>query len=163
MRSAGLLIAISLAWPAVAHADIQTSQSAQLSIDFPKDWKVTVDAKDDAIRAVSKDSAVLFVFWVIDTADLDTATRRLHKEMFHVIAGQKWEQPRTAKLNSLPVTYLDGTGQSGSKPLDLRVGVVGPTASKKGVILFAAIDTSKKAAHDAEVKAVFDSVKPAKN
>jgi hypothetical protein len=151
---------IVMTWCAVAQAEVRTSKAAKVSIDIPAAWKM--DVKDDLMRGESADKAVALMFWVVESGDVKEATKKLDHELYQAIAKLKWEAPRKATINGLTAAYVDGHGYSVNKIVDLQVVVVGPTPSKKGVIVVAAVDHMKLEGHTAELDAIFKSLRPVK-
>jgi hypothetical protein len=161
IRTAVVVLACLLAFPSAAvHAEPKTSKAAKVTLDVPKGWKV--DVKDDTMRGESGDKQVALLMWVVDSADVDAATKKLDGELYSAVASLKWGKPTAAKVHGLKASYIDGTGRAVSGELDVKVIVVGPTATKKGVILVAAVEHAKLDAHKAEIQALFESVRPAR-
>lgn len=157
-----LAAAFGLATPRVAGATVHKSQAGKVSIDVPKKW--SVDVKDELVRAVSPNGEVAVVFWIVDSPDVKAALTKLEGELYSSIKGLKWVD-RTKKLtvNKLKGTWVEGVGVSSrSTQLDVIVFVAGPTATKKGVILFAVVDHDKYEANRRAIQAIFASLKPAK-
>ncbi len=145
----------------VAAAEVKTAKNAKVTVTTPKGYKV--DAKDDNVmRGESKDKAVAVFVWTVDTTDVASAQKMLAGELYSSVAGLKWDKPRTDKVNGLPAAFFDGSGRAVGAALDIAVVLVGPTATKKGVIVMAAVDHEKRAAHQAEIDTMFKSVKPLK-
>jgi len=146
----------------VAGADVHASKLAKASISIPKKWTVT--PKDELIRAVSPDNTVAFVFWVADSADTKAALKTLEGELYSSVQNLKWvDKTKSLKINRLPATWIEGVGVAASgNQLDVLVVVAGPTATKKGVIMFAAVEHEKLAANRKAIQAIFQSLKGTK-
>jgi hypothetical protein len=146
----------------VAAADVHKSQAAKVSIDIPKKWQV--DAKDELIRAVSPNSEVAVVMWVVDTPEVKAALTKLEGELYSSIQGLKWfDKTKKLKVNKLAGSWIEGVGVSARQTqLDVIVLVAGPTPTKKGVILFAVVDHDKYAANRSAIQSIFGTLKPTK-
>lgn len=160
-RMGRILAACVLMWCAVAAADVKTAKNAKVTVTTPKGYKV--EAKDDnVLRGESADKAVAVFVWTVDTTDLDAAQKMLAGELYSSVAALKWDKPRTAKVHGLPAQFFEGSGRAVGAALDIEVVLVGPTSTKKGVIVMAAVDHEKRAAHQAEIDAMLKSVTPLK-
>ena len=146
----------------LAHADTHTSKAGKASISVPAKWTVT--ATDELVRAVSPDSQVALVFWVVDSTDTKEALKKLEGELYSSVQGLKWvDKVRKVKINRLPATWVEGAGVNArSAQLDVLVVVAGPTPAKKGIIMFAAVEHEKLAANRKVIQAIFQSLKPTK-
>lgn len=144
----------------VAAADVHTNATAKLSFDAPKTYKLT--EQDTQMKGESADKAVALVFWLVDSGDADKAEHSVATELYTALASLAWDKPKPAKVNGLPATFIDGTGRTAGKALDLQMVVVGPTATKKYAILIGIVDHAKTDAHKAEITAILKSLKPAK-
>lgn len=153
-------LGIVLALAASAAAEVHTSAAAKLSFDAPKTYKLT--EQDAAMKGESDDKAVALAFWLVDSGDADHATNEVAKQFYTMIGSLQWDKPKPARVNGLAATFIDGTGRTTGKKLDLHMVVVGPTASKKYAILIGIVDGAKADAHKAEISAILKSVKSAK-
>ncbi|MBV8759820.1 MAG: hypothetical protein JO257_21200, partial [Deltaproteobacteria bacterium] len=149
-----------LALAGIAAADVHTNKQAKLSFDAPKSYKLTEE--DAQMKGESEDKAVALAFWLVDSGDADKATQAVAQQFYTALASLTWEKPKTGKVNGLAATFIDGTGRTTGKTLDLQMAVVGPTATKKYAILIGIVDHAKADAHKAEIAAILKSVKPAK-
>lgn len=162
MRAALVLLVLTLTGAGVAHADVHASKAGKASINVPKKWTVT--ATDELIRAVSPDNAVAFVFWVAESADTKAALKKLEGELYSAVQNLKWvDKTKKLKINKLPATWIEGAGVNvKAAQLDVLVVVAGPTAAKKGIIMFAAVEHEKLGANRKTIQAIFQSLKPTK-
>ena len=146
----------------VARADVHKSNAGKVSIDIPKKW--TVDAKDDLLRAQPPDGAVGLALFVVDSADVKAALARLEGELYSSVQGLKWvNNPKQVNVNRMKATFVEGVGVSGgATQLDVLVMVAGPTPTKKGVIVMAAVEHAKLAAQKKAIYAIFQSLRPTK-
>jgi hypothetical protein len=159
MRIAALVVSL-LTVSAAARADVHIAKAGKVSIDVPKTYKLTT--KDDLVSGASADNAVAIFVWIVDQPDAKQAIDLLEPQIKGMVKGQKWDGPTTAKVHGLDGFYFGGTGHSVSTTVALFVEVMGPTPTKKGVIVFAAIDATKLKDHEAEIKAIFGSLAPVK-
>lgn len=161
MRTLALSLLCLVLATGVAGATVYKSDVAKVSIDIPKTW--SVDAKDDLIRAASANGDVAFVMFVVDSADLKEALKRLEGELYSSIQGLKWvDKTKKLKVNRLSGTWVEGVGVSSrSTQLDLVVLVAG-TPAKKGVILLAVVDHDKYEANRRAIQTIFGTLKPTK-
>lgn len=153
-----LLILFALA--GAAAADVHTNAAAKLSFDAPKTYKLT--EKDAQMTGESDDKAVALAFWLVDSGDTDKAKQSVATELYTALASLAWDKPKPARLNGLAANFIDGTGRTAGKTLDLQMVVVGPTATKKYAILIGIVDHAKANAHKAEITAILKSLKSAK-
>ena len=153
-----LLVIIALA--GMAAADTHTNKATQLSFDAPKTYKLT--EQDLAIKGESGDKAVALAFWVVELGDAEKAEHDVATQFYTMIGSLQWDKPRTGKVGGLPASFVDGTGRTAGKKLDLHMAVVGPTATKKYAILVGIVDQAQAAAHQAEIATILKSLRPAK-
>lgn len=153
-------LVVLLALAASAAADVHTNAAAKVSFDAPKTYKLS--EQDATIKGESGDKAVALAFWLVDSGDADHAKAEVAQQFYRMIGSLQWEKPKPARVNGLAATFVDGTGRTTGKKLDLHMVVVGPTASKKYAILVGIVDEAKADAHEAEIAAILESVKPAK-
>jgi hypothetical protein len=156
MKSLLILCALCSA----AAADVHTNKAAKLSFDAPKTYKLT--EQDDSMHGESADKAVALAFWVVDSGDPDAAKANLTGQFYTMLASLQWDKPKAAKVNGLAANWIDGTGRTTGKKVDLQVLVVGPTATKKYAILVGIVDEKQADAHKAEITAILKSLRPAK-
>ena len=144
----------------VAAADVHTNAAAKLSFDAPRTYKLT--EQDTQMKGESEDKAVALAFWLVDSGDADKAQHEVATQFYTALASLAWDKPKAARLNGLAASFIDGTGRTAGKTLDLQLVVVGPTATKKYAILIGIVDHAKADAHKAEITAILKSLKPAK-
>jgi hypothetical protein len=156
MRIALLLL---LALAGTAAADVHASQAGKVSIDIPQKW--TVAATDEMVKSSSPDNQVALVMWVVDTTDLKESIKKLEGELVSAVQGLKWvDKVKKLKVNGIPATFVEGIGVSSrATSLDILVMVAGPTPTKKGVIVFAAVDHDKLVANRKTIQGVFATLK----
>lgn len=156
-------LAVTLLAVTAARADVHVCPPAKLSVDLPKDWHVVAGKDAGVIRAESPDKAVAVALWVIPKPDLKAATKDIDKQLVGVVKHQKWDAAQADRLHGMHAYTVEGTGVSGGgNVVDLLVVVVGPTPTKKGAIVLAAVDHAKLDAHWQEVDRILKSVAPVK-
>lgn len=153
-----LLFLVALA--GVAAADVHTNATAKLSFDAPKTYTLT--EQDTQMKGESEDKAVALAFWLVDSSDADKAEKAVAQQFYSALASLAWDKAKPARLNGLAASFIDGTGRTAGKTLDLQMVVVGPTATKKYAILIGIVDHAKADAHKAEITAILKSLKSAK-
>jgi len=153
-----LLVLVALC--GAAAADVHTNKSAKVTVDVPKTYKMT--EQDDVMRGESDDKAVALLYWNVDTGDMDEAIKKLTQELYSTVGSLQWGKPTAAKVHGLDAKWIDGTGRTLGKSLDLRVVLAGPTATKKHVMVIGIVDHAKADAHKAEIDGILKSLKPAK-
>jgi hypothetical protein len=157
-----------------AGAEIRTNTAGQVSVDIPSSWIISDTGKGQTaaqkkaaaglLVAKSKDDAVGLIFWVVDKSDATQAIKLLDKALEGKVKDIKWEnkKPLAANINGMKGIKNAGTAMIEGKEAIVMVAVVGPTPTKKGVIIFGAIDKAKVTEHKAELINIFDSLKPIK-
>ncbi len=158
-----LVLLLTLAtFGGLAHAEVYPSKAGKASITIPAKWTVT--ASDELIRAVSPDNAVALVFWVVDSADAKDGVKTLEKNLYSSVQSLRWvDKVKKVKINKLPATFIEGAGvNAAGNQLDVLVVVAGPTASKKGIIMFAAVEHEKLAPNLKAIRAIFQTLRPSK-
>lgn len=143
-----------------AGADVYKSKAGQVSIEIPKKWQVT--ATDEIIRTASPNNEIALVLWVVESADVKTGLTKLEGELYSFIQGLKWvDKTKKLKINKLPATFVEGVGVSGqAKQLDVLVTIAGPTGTKKGVIVMAAVEHDKLAANKTAIQSIVNTLRP---
>ena len=155
-----------------AGAEIRTNTTGQVSVDIPSSWIITDTSKGQTpaqkkasaglLVAKSKDDAVGLLFWVVDKSDAKQPIKLLDKALEGKVKDVKWDKPQDANINGMKGIKNAGTAMIDGKDAIVMVAVVGPTPTKKGVIIFGAIDKAKITEHKAELVNIFDSLKPVK-
>lgn len=147
-----------------AQAEVKTNASGKVSVDIPSAWKIETNPKvPGMMTAESKDKAVGLIFWVLDKGDIKEAVGLLDKALEGKVADWKWQgKPAEANLDGMKGIKNVGTAKVEGKDAFVMVAVVGPTPSKKTVLIFGAIEQSKLTEHKAELSNIFDSIKKTK-
>lgn len=156
LTSLGIVLALATS----AAAEVHTNAAAKLSFDAPKTYKLA--EQDTQMKGESGDKAVALAFWLVDSGDADHATADVAAQFYKMIGSLQWDKPKPGKVNGLAATFVDGTGRTTGKKLDLHMVVVGPTPSQKYAILIGIVDQAKADAHAAEIAAILKSVKSSK-
>jgi hypothetical protein len=160
MRALVVLVVTALA--ATASADVHVLAPAKVSVDIPASWHIDAKASN-MIRAASADQAVALVLWSIDDPSLSAATKEVDAQLVGVVKHQKWGRAQEDDLHGMRAYAVDGSGVSGGgNTVDLFVMIVGPTPSKKGAIVLAAVDHTKLDANWKALDAALRSVSPVK-
>lgn len=160
MRALIVLVVIALA--ATASADVHVLAPAKVTVDIPAAWHVDAKAAN-IIRAASPDKAIALVLWSIDDPSLSAATKEIDAQLVGVVKHQKWGRAQEDNLNGMHAYAVNGSGVSGGgNTVALFVIVVGPTPSKKGAIVLAAVDPAKVDADWKVLEATLQSISPAK-
>jgi hypothetical protein len=142
-----------------AWAEVKTLPGANVSMDVPSGWTSKSDADMTIITDPTQEAA--FIIVVSEAADLKASVAGLDAKLAKVLTDVKWAgKPKAIKLNGMDGIKNEGSGKVSGKPTDLGL-IVLTTPSKKALVVVAAVESSKKAAHGAEIKAVANSIKPA--
>ena len=156
-----------------AGAEVRTNTAGQVSVDIPSSWTIADPGKGKTpaqkkaaaglLVAKSKDDAVGLIFWVVDKSDAKQAIKLLDKALEGKVKNIAWDnkKPLDANINGMKGIKNTGSALIEGKEALVMVAVVGPTPTKKGVIIFGAIDKAKVTEHKAELVNIFDSLKPA--
>ena len=162
MRTALVLILTLAGLAGVSAAEVYPSKAGKASISIPTKWTVT--ASDELVRAVSPDSQVALVFWVVESTDTKTALKTLEGELYSSVQSLRWvDKTKKLKINRLPSTWVEGVGvNAAGNQLDVLVVIAGPTAAKKSVIMFAAVEHDKLVVNRKAIQAIFQTLKPTK-
>lgn len=155
-----MLVFALVATAGVARAEVHKNGKGKVSVDIPSSWKVK-NEKGGLLVGESKDDAVGLLFWVVDKGDADEAIKLLDKALEGKLTDVKWpNRPEKADINGLRGIKNVGTAVVNGKQAYIMVAVVGPTPTKKGVIIFGAIEQSKLTEHKAELSNIFESLAP---
>ena len=84
----------------IAAADVHTIESAKLSFDAPKTYKLT--EQDTQMKGESEDKAVALALWLVDSGDVDKAKAAVASQFYSALASLSWDKPKPAKVNGLP-------------------------------------------------------------
>lgn len=145
----------------LAFAEKHTHDAGKVEIDIPGTWKI--DKRNALLVGESKDKAVGLLFWVVEKGDVKEAIKLLDKELEGKITDVKWpKKPRNTTHNGLKGIKNTGTAKTNGKDVYVMLAVLGPTPSKKGVIVLGVIDQTKVTEHKAELENIFASLKPVK-
>lgn len=136
------------------------SKTGQVEVTIPDSWK-TDGEKDVLLTAMDPKEEVALVFMVVDKSDVDPAVKELEKQIGPMLKDQKWGKAKDIELNGLKGMVMDGTAKVQGKNAELSI-VILKTPSKKGLILFGAIEASKKKVHEPALVEILKSLKPTK-
>jgi hypothetical protein len=159
-RSLGLLpLMLLVVCTALAAADPRVNKTAGLSVEYPKDWKVHVDA-GSMFGSDPKEEAAVF-FSVADAADLQKVGDAIEAQLAKLATDVAWGKPDKVKVNGLDAVAMKGTAKIDDKPVKTAaILLVSPT--KKGVFLLGLVQADKEAAHRKELDTIAGSLRPAK-
>jgi hypothetical protein len=142
-----------------AVAEVRTNKAGGVSVDIPSAWKVDVN-KNGVLAAESADKTIGLMFWVVEKADAKESLKLLDKGLEGKVTAIKWGKASEANINGMKGIKNAGTAKVAGKDAFVMLAIVGPTPTKKGVIVFGAIEQSKLSEHKAELSNIFDSLKP---
>jgi len=156
-----LLIVALVGTGTAAGADVYKSKAGKLSIEIPKKW--SVKAQDELVRAESPNGEVAVVLWVVDSADVKDALKKLEGELYSAIQSLRWvDKTKKLKVNKIAGTWVEGVGVSSrSTQLDV-IAFVAATPTKKGVILLAVVEHDKYEGNRSAIQSIFGTLKTTK-
>jgi hypothetical protein len=155
------LVVLSSLLAGSALAETKTHPTAKVSLDIPSGWATKSDANTMIVTDPTTDLA--FILVVSDAADLKKSFAGVDKMLDNVITDLKWPSPPKAmKLNGMNGLKNEGTAKAkgSGQPASLGLFIV-ETPAKKALVVVAVVETTKLAAHKAEIKAFMNSLKPA--
>jgi hypothetical protein len=155
-----LVISMLVMGAGAADAKPYKSKAGQVEVTIPDAWK-TDGKKDVLLTAVDPKQEVALVFMVVEKADVDAALKELEKEVGPMLKDQKWGKPKELELNGMKGMAIDGTAKVQGKAAEISV-VILKTPNKMGLILFGAVEASKRKAHEPELIEIMKSLKPTK-
>ncbi|HEX5060377.1 MAG TPA: hypothetical protein VFV99_13510 [Kofleriaceae bacterium] len=160
MRTLLTLVIVALIC-GVAGADVYKSKAGRVSIEVPKKWSVM--AQDDLVRGASPNNEVAVVMWIVDSAEVKDALKKLEGELYSAIQGLRWiDKTKKLKVNKIAGTWVEGVGVSSrSTQLDV-IAFVAATPTKKGVIVLAVVDHDKYEANRSAIQSIFGTLKTTK-
>ena len=171
MRSSILAFTIAMLFGVgAAGAGVHVNAVGQVSLDIPSTWKVTDSSKGKTQKggssgmlvAQSKDDAVGLIFWVVGKADTKQAIKFLDNLLRDKIKNAKWDKPQDANINGMKGIRNAGTATIDGKEAVLMLAIVGPTPTKLGVVVLAAVEKAMLDSHKTELGNIFDSLQPVK-
>jgi hypothetical protein len=143
----------------LAHADPKTFAGSKLSLDLPAGWKVTTDGNTTTARATDGSATVIVAeLDAVDRAALEGMAKRFLKDV-------RWrDKPFTDQVNGVAVTGLEGEGQALSDGKLVKVGgfFAAGGDGKHGIAVIAYADEAGRDTHKKEVRAMLQSLAPAK-
>ena len=155
-------ILVMLLGAAAARAERFESTDAAIGFELPDDYVIT-GKSDRAIAAQDPSGELEVLFVVVDGAtSAKDVLARLDAEISAVATGAEWSKPKAVKHNGLGGFKLKGKARIGDKDVALGVLVLGPTRTKRGIVLVGATLDGKQSAHAAELAAILKSLKPTK-
>lgn len=157
----GLSLLAIMILSAAAGADTQTHGGAKVSITVPEGYTSKIEAGDILVMQ-SKDGTVGLLLWVVEKADAAEAIKLLDKGLEGKVSDAKWGKLTKTNINALKGIKNVGTATVMGKPAFTMVAILGPTPTKKGLIVFGAVEQSKLKEHKAELAGIFASLKPTK-
>jgi hypothetical protein len=143
----------------VASAKNYPSTTGQVQVDLPDDWPAT--GKKDVLFATDKNKELGVIFMVTPKEDTKKSLAALEALLGKEIKDEKWQAPQKIALNGLDGIAMEGTAVIKGHPSTMTVMVLA-TPNKHNVVMFGAVDADKEAAHQKEIAAILQSIKPLK-
>lgn len=154
-------LALALALVAApALAETFTHKVAKVTFEIPDNWKSKGDGDSLTVMDKKEDTAVAFV--LVDSEDLKTASKRLDKNLSKKIKNLTWKKEEKVNINGMKGIALEGDGESEGKNIDLAVIVLDTPNPDKDLFVIAIAEDAVLAQHKAEIKGIFNSIKPMK-
>ncbi|MEL6178161.1 MAG: hypothetical protein AAFS10_04365 [Myxococcota bacterium] len=146
--------------PAPANAENFTNVPAQIQFDAPDDWKS--ETEDGYMVVGPKDEALALVFMVLESTELDAASKELDKALaddFKEITPDGEGEEMT--LNGMSGFGIDAKAISkkSGKPVELGVLLLKTTSGKILMVLGVA-DAGKLDAYQSKVTALVQTIRP---
>jgi len=114
--------------------------------------------------AVSPKEDAMFVWAVVNAANLDAALQGVEGLLAPHVKDAKITKQSTSKLNGMPALMLEATATRTTNGKPVKAGlVIAQTPTKKVLITVGLIETSQEKAYAATIKKVLAGIKPAKN
>lgn len=157
----GLPMVVIAALTAPAAAELKKHAGAQVEIDLPSSYTSKVESGGMLI-ARSADDSVGLLFWVVEKSNAEEAIKLLDAQLEGKVTDATWGKLAKANYHGLRGLRNVGTAKIAGKAAYTMVAVLGPTPTKKGLIVFGAIEQSKLAEHKAELAGIFASLKPSR-
>jgi predicted Zn-dependent protease len=160
-RIATLCFALAtLALLPAAFAEVKTHAAAGVEMDVPAGWKAEAHS-DDLMTIQDPKDEVGIMLIVLDAKDFKKAVAAVDTEIGKVAKNIKWEhpEPKQIKLNGMDAIANGGTAVIEGKPADIGV-LVAKTPSGKLLLVFGAVESAKKSAHQSEIDGFMSSIKP---
>jgi len=143
-----------------AFADTKTHKASQISFWVPDAWSVESLDGDQLALKDPKDQVGLLLF-AIDAKDAKNALAALDQTINKLVTDVKMSgSPKKVSINGMEASVVDGTGKADGKAVELSVLLV-KTPTKKFLAIFGALEASKKKAHEADLRKILASLKPA--
>jgi predicted Zn-dependent protease len=159
LASIAVLVALLVTHP--ASADTMTHKASHISFWVPEGWSVENHEGDALALKDAKDEVGLLLF-AVDARDLKGAMAALDQTIDKTVTDVKMSGPaKKVTINGMEASVADGAGKVDGKPVELSVLLV-KTPANKFLAIFGAIETSKKKAHEADLRKILASLKPAK-
>ena len=140
-----------------ASADVKTNATGKVSVDLPSTWQTKTEK--DVLIGEAKDGGVVLMFWVVDKHEAKHALPLLDKALKGKFTKVTWEAPKDVTVDGMKGIRTVGTAVIKGKEAYVMAAIVGPTPTKKGVIVFGAIEKSHLKEHKVEMEYVLDSLK----
>ncbi len=146
---------------APARAGTKVSRAGGVSIDIPDGWKVEGDDRMFAVEDGTHEMGMLVL--VVDKSNGKQALAGVEKLLAKKATHIKWsKKAKATELGGMKGISIDGSAMMHDKKVLTTIVIVGPTATGKGVMLFAGAEPAWMQAHGAALLASFESLRTTK-
>ncbi len=161
MRTTMIATLLALAAGATtANAKPLVSKTGQVQLELDDSWNAQAQG-DVLLVAGDKNKELVVVFMVLPEEETQKALAALEAKIGKDIKNEKWKAPQQITLNDMPGVAIDGSADVKGKPCSVAAMVL-KTPNKHDVVVFGAVQADKEAAHQKEIAALFQSLKPLK-
>ena len=133
-------------------------KEARVSITVPKGWKSQNDGKVFSVMTQQEDVAAAFT--VVDEDSLGEATKAVGKSLGEKIQNLTFGKEDKIEINGMKGVAVDGDGKMNGVDVDLMIVVLDTPVEGKAMMIIALAEDAKLAAHKAELKFLFQNIKP---
>lgn len=160
MKRIILAVLVSLvATLGTASAGTKTHRQTSVQFWIPDGWKV--EESPEMLSATDPKEQVALLFMVRDGKDTKAALAGIDEFIAKFATDVKSQAPEKVTINGMEGVAIDGTGKAEGKAIELSI-VLLKTPSGKVLTIFGMIEASAKAAHEANLVKIIQSLKPNK-
>jgi hypothetical protein len=136
------------------------SKTGQVQVELPDDWNAQAEG-DVLLVAADKNKEIVVVFMILPKEETQKALAALDAKIGKDVKNDKWNKPQQVTLNEMSGVAVEGTADLKGKPCSIAAMVLS-TPNNHNVVVFGAVRADKEAAHQKEITAIMQSLKPVK-
>ena len=141
-----------------AFAGITTYPAAKVSIEAPAGWNTTI--KGDQVTVADTPGDVAASFVVVPAGAIDAASRAAGRSLANIVTNITVQEDQKSTVNGMKAEFVSGDGRLNGTNIDWMVAIMDTPAADKDLMAIVIAEDAKLAAHKAEVRYLFQHIRP---